>query len=227
MTVGSPPDALDRRAFGRIGAFARSSARTCDAGSSRRHAENAAPERLTTAWHADAASGACSLLRCMARSSSPAPRSTRRPAEAAALRVSIRLRLQQLTALADPRDGELVGTAGDRKANIGGPIRSLGRRASARGGFAGSGGIRRLVPEALTRTLRQSEDDRRARLFPRRRGRCAPSDWTRGAELGVPYLRGVRHPTGEALPIDARAAADRGAARALAPLTSTRRRPTR
>ena len=27
------------------------------------------------------------------------------------------------------------------------------------------------------------------------------ADWTRARRLGVPYLRGVRHPTGEPLPV--------------------------
>ena len=58
------------------------------------------------------------------------------------------------------------------------------------------------APETIiTRALRQAAMSGALAYF-RDADAATPSVWSRARRLGVPYLRGVRHPTGEAQPIE-------------------------
>jgi hypothetical protein len=97
-----------------------------------------------------------------------------------------------LAAVADLRDAELVGPPG------------IGRRTLA-AGFAGrpllTADLAALtLPHAITRVLRQAAATGALAYFDNADA-ATEADWSRARRLDVPYIRGVRHPTGEALPI--------------------------
>ena len=162
--------------------------------------ENAAPEQLTTAWHADAAA-AHAVFSGVWRDSFFASAAVRtEPAEAAAFPCLHPPALAALMALADPRDSELAGPPGIGKqtlaaqyaASVGAPLLAVDLQALAESSASSM--------EALTRTLREAKMTGALAYF-RNAEAARQSDWTRARTLGVRYLRGVRHPTGEALPI--------------------------
>jgi AAA+ superfamily predicted ATPase len=162
--------------------------------------ENAAPEQLTTAWHADAAA-AHAVFSGVWRDSFFASAAVRtEPAEAQAFPCLHPAALAALMALADPRDSELVGPPGIGKqtlaaqyaASVGAPLLAVDLQALAESGASSM--------EALTRTLREAKMTGALAYF-RNAEAARQSDWTRARTLGVRYLLGVRHPTGEALPI--------------------------
>lgn len=174
--------------------------------------EGASPERLAIAWQADPAV-AQAIFSGIWRDPAIAEAATRiEPAEVAALPCLHPRAKSVLTQMPDPRDAELVGPPG------------IGRQTLA-AQCAAAGGVPLLAVDLLalveaggapgpllTRTLRQAAMTGALAYF--RNAQAAPeSDWTRARGLGVAYLRGVRHPTGEAqpitlapLPIDARLA---------------------
>jgi SpoVK/Ycf46/Vps4 family AAA+-type ATPase len=162
--------------------------------------DNAAPERLTTPWQADAAV-AHAIFSSVWQDASIADAAARvEPAEVAALPCLHPLALAALAKLADPRDGELVGPPGIGKqtlaaqyaASVGAPLLAVDLQALAE---AGASSI-----QALTRTLRQAKMTGAIAYF-RNAEAARESDWIRARTLDVHYLRGVRHPTGEVLPI--------------------------
>ena len=111
-----------------------------------------------------------------------------------------------LLALADLRDAELVGPPGIGRQTLAAQI------AGARGRLLLAADLPALIAagatpaQAITRVLRQAAITGMLAYF-RDADAVAEADWARVRRLGVPYLRGVRHPTGEPLPV------------ALAPLT--------
>ena len=115
-----------------------------------------------------------------------------------------------LARLADPRDGELVGPPGIGRQTL------AAQFAAATGQMLLAADLPALIAsgatpiEALTRVLRQSAITGALAYF-RDADAATEADWARARRLGVPYLRAVRHPTGEAVPI------------ALAPLPITAR----
>jgi SpoVK/Ycf46/Vps4 family AAA+-type ATPase len=162
--------------------------------------EGAAPERLTTPWQVDPA-----MAHAVASSvwHDPAITDVSVQIEPAAIADLPCLHPEAKSALAqlsDPRDAELVGPPG------------IGRQILA-AQFAVSAGSRLLavdlqklldsgcsLGQALTRTLRQAKMTEAIAYF-RDADAVRESDWARARALDVLYLRGVRHPTGEALPI--------------------------
>jgi len=162
--------------------------------------ENAAPERLTTPWQADAAV-AHAVFNWVWQDSLIAYAAARvEPAEVAALPCLHPLALAALAKLADPRDGELVGPPGIGRqtlaaqyaASIGVPLLAVDLQTLVEAGAS--------PMQALTRTLRQAKMTGAIAYF-RNAEAARESDWTRARTLEVCYLRGVRHPTSEALPI--------------------------
>jgi shikimate kinase len=162
--------------------------------------ENAAPERLTTPWQADAAV-VHAVFSSVWQDSSIADAVVRvEPAEVAALPCVHPLARAVLAKLADPRDGEFVGPSGIGKqtlaaqyaASLGAPLLAVDLQVLAEAGVSSM--------QALTRTLRQAKMTRAIAYF-RNAEAARESDWTRARRLDVCYLRGVRHPTGEVLPI--------------------------
>jgi SpoVK/Ycf46/Vps4 family AAA+-type ATPase len=162
--------------------------------------ENAAPERLTTPWQADPAV-VCAVFSSVWRDSAIADAAVRvEPAEVEALRCLHPDAFAALGALADPRDGELVGPPGIGKrtlvaqyaASVSAPLLAVDLEALAEAGFSST--------QALTRTLRQAKMTSALAYFGNA-GAVPKSDWTRARKLNVHFLRGVRHPTGEAVPI--------------------------
>jgi MoxR-like ATPase len=129
-----------------------------------------------------------------------------RPEEVAALPVLHAAAMARLESLADLREGELVGGPG------------MGKRTLA-AQFAARRGKRLLAVDAgragdvlaLTRALRWAAMTGAVAYFANADA-VTEADWGRVTRLDVPYLRAVRHPTGQAVPI------------ALAPLTVAARR---
>ena len=115
-----------------------------------------------------------------------------------------------LLALADLRDAELVGPPGIGRQTLAAQV------AGASGGLLFAADLPALIAagasavQALTRVLRQAAITGSLAYF-READAVTEADWARARRLGVPYLRGVRHPTGEPLPV------------ALAPLSTAAR----
>jgi MoxR-like ATPase len=105
-----------------------------------------------------------------------------------------------LLALADLREAELVGPPGIGRQTLAAQVAAASGRflltadlpaLTATGASAGA---------ALTRVLRQATITGALAYFRDADG-VSEADWARARRLGVAYLRGVRHPTGEPLPI--------------------------
>jgi MoxR-like ATPase len=114
------------------------------------------------------------------------------PAEIAPLPVLHVAARAALAAVADMRDAELVGPPG------------IGRRTLA-AGFAGrpllTADLAALPPpHAITRVLRLAAATGALAYFDNADA-ATEADWSRARQLDISYIRGVRHPTGEALPI--------------------------
>src|SRR5262249_37733272 len=122
------------------------------------------------------------------------------PVQVAALPVLHPAARDALARMPDPRDAELVGPPG------------IGRRTVA-AQFAGASGQVVLAADlpaliaagatplqALTRVLRQAAITG-SLAYIGDADAATEADWTRARQLGVPYIRGVRHPTGEATAI--------------------------
>jgi hypothetical protein len=105
-----------------------------------------------------------------------------------------------LLALADLRDAELVGPPGIGRQTLAAQI------AGARGWLLLAADLPALIAagastaQALTRVLRQAAITGALAYF-RDANAATEADWAHARRLGVPYLRGVRHPTGEPLPV--------------------------
>lgn len=105
-----------------------------------------------------------------------------------------------LLALADLRDAELVGPPGIGRQTLAAQI------AGARGQLLFAADLPALIgtgasaSQALTRVLRQAAITGSLAYF-RDADAVTEADWARARRLGVPYLRGVRHPTGAPLPV--------------------------
>jgi hypothetical protein len=162
--------------------------------------ENATSESLTTPWQVDPAV-VRAVFSCVWRDSAIADAAVHmQPAEVDALQRLHPDALAALAALADPRDGELVGAPGIGKrtlaaryaASFGAPLLAVDLPALAEAGSSSA--------QALIRTLRQAKMTGAIAYFGNA-GAVPKSDWTRARTLDVHFLRGVRHPTGEAVPI--------------------------
>jgi len=182
--------------------------------------EGVAPDRLTTPWQADPALAAAVASLVWADPALDGAAARIEPAAAPVLHADA---LAQLAELADPRDAELVGPPGIGRQTLaaqhaalqGAPLLAVDLRILTDGGATPA--------ESVIRTLRQATMTGALAYF-RNAEAAQESDWVRARTLGVPYLRGVRHPTGEAqpivlapLPIDARLALWRHACAAPPP----------
>jgi len=105
-----------------------------------------------------------------------------------------------LLALADLREAELVGPPGIGRQTL------AAQTAAATGRTLLAADLPALVAggastaQALTRVLRQAAITGALAYF-RDADAVSAADWARARHLGVPYLRGVRHPTGEPVPV--------------------------
>jgi SpoVK/Ycf46/Vps4 family AAA+-type ATPase len=156
--------------------------------------ENASPERLTTAWQADPA--VAHALNGVWDDPVLAGAASRIAPEAAAALPCLHPDANAaLAALPDPSGTELVGPPG------------IGRKILAAQYAPGLSllavDLSKLTcppAEALTRTLRQAMMTGALAYFDNADA-VAEKDWANARALGVPFLRGVRHPTGLARPI--------------------------
>ncbi len=196
--------------------------------------EGMAAQRLTTPWQADPA---VALSVFSGFWHDPAIADGVRiiePEQVAALPVLHEKARDALDGLADLRDAELVGppgigrktvaaqfAAGAGRMLLAADLPALVAAGSALNGATGGGaGIATamshgahagLTPgQAVTRVLRQAAITG-ALAYIGDADTASEADWTRARLLGVPYIRGVRHPTGQ------------GTAIALAPLTISAR----
>jgi ATPase family associated with various cellular activities (AAA) len=128
------------------------------------------------------------------------------PAPAAALPCLHEAARDRLLALADPRDAELVGPPGIGRQTLAAQIAGAHDRLLLAADLPELIATSASATQALTRVLRQAAITGALAYF-RDADAATEADWARARRLGVPYLRGVRHPTGEPLPV------------ALAPLT--------
>ena len=162
--------------------------------------EGAAPDRLNTPWQIDPAV-VQAVFSFVWNDPAIADAAVRvEHATVAALPCLHPAALAALGRLPDLRDAELVGSPG------------IGRQTLAAQHAAASGlplfavDLQMLVDggaspvAALTRTLRQAAITGAIAYF-RNAEAARESDWARARALGVSYLRGARHPTGENLPI--------------------------
>jgi hypothetical protein len=162
--------------------------------------EGASPERLTSPWQADPAV-AQAVHSGVWHDWAIAEAATRIDPEAiSALPCLHQPALTALSQVTDPRDAELVGVPGigcqtlaaQYAAAAGMPLLAVDLRALVEAGAAPG--------PLLTRTLRQAAMTGALAYF--RNADAAPdAEWSRARALGVPYLRSVRHPTGESQPI--------------------------
>jgi MoxR-like ATPase len=128
------------------------------------------------------------------------------PVSAAALPCLHKMARDTLLALADPRDAELVGPPGIGRQTLASQIAGACGRLLLAADLPDLIAAGASAAQALTRVLRQAAITGALAYF-RDADAVTAADWARARRLGVHYLRGVRHPTGEPLPV------------ALAPLT--------
>lgn len=165
-----------------------------------------APERLTTRWQADPV-----VAHAVAAGVwlDPAISEAIRWSDAAVIQSLTCLQPEALALLqriADPREAELIGPPGSGRHTLaaqyaalrGAPLISLDLKAVHESAA--------LVGALLVRALRQAAMTG-AFAYIGNAEAASEADWQRVHALGVPYLRGLRHPSGQAQPI------------ALAPLT--------
>ena len=160
--------------------------------------DNAPPHRLTAAWQADPAV-VLSVHAGRWRDPRLADAIEERDGTGATAYADLHAEaLDALRRTRDPRDVELVGPPG------------IGRRTLA-ARYAGERGLlvvdlpallaQGLAPrEALTRVLRQSRMTGALAWFSEADA-VPEADWRAARALDVPFLRGVRHPTGTPVPI--------------------------
>lgn len=160
--------------------------------------DGAAAQRLTTPWQADPAVAwsvfhgfwhDAAINRAVVNIA---------PEQATGLPLLQETALAALAAATDLRDVELVGPHGIGRRTLAAQFAaSVGRTLLA----ADVSAIDGLPPgQALTRVLRQAAITG-ALAYIAGADAATEADWTRARQLGVPYIRGVRHPTGEATPI--------------------------
>ncbi len=105
-----------------------------------------------------------------------------------------------LLALADLREAELVGPPGIGRQTLAAQVAAASGRVLLAVDLPALTAAGATVPRVLTRVLRQAAIIGALAYF-RDADAVSEADWARARHLGVPYLRGVRHPTGAPLPI--------------------------
>jgi ATPase family associated with various cellular activities (AAA) len=162
--------------------------------------DGAAPERLASPWGVDP--GLASVMDS-GQWCEPVLADAAIPVEipvASALPVIYPDALAQLSDAPDPRDVEIVGAPGSGRQTL------AAHFAASKGTALLAVDLRMLTDgerpcgPILTRAIRQAAMTGSLAYFRDAEG-GRWTDWTRARRLGPPYLRGVRHPTGEARPI--------------------------
>jgi len=166
--------------------------------------DGAAARRLTTPWQADPAV-ALSVFGGFWHDPEIADAVVHiQPAEVAALPSLHAPARDALVRLTDLRDAELVGPPGIGRKTVAAQFAAGAGQvliAADLAALTAAGASVSLTPgQAVTRVLRQAAIIGALAYFDDA-DTVSAADWARARQLGVPYLRGVRHPTGEALPI--------------------------
>jgi MoxR-like ATPase len=105
-----------------------------------------------------------------------------------------------LLALADLREAELVGPPGIGRQTLAAQVAAATGRHLLAADLSTLGTGAPSAAPALTRVLRQAAITGALAYF-RDADAVSSADWARVRRLGAPYLRGVRRPTGEPLPV--------------------------
>jgi MoxR-like ATPase len=105
-----------------------------------------------------------------------------------------------LLALADLREAELVGPPGIGRQTLAAQVAAATGRPLLAADLSTLGIGAPSAAPALTRVLRQAAITGALAYF-RDADAVSAADWAHVRRLGAPYLRGVRHPTGEPLPV--------------------------
>jgi MoxR-like ATPase len=163
-------------------------------------ADGAAAQRLTTPWHAEPAV-AFSIVAGRWYDPSIADSVVLvSPEQVASLPCLHQSALTSLTRQTDVRDTELVGPPGIGRQTVAAQFAALAGHALLAANLSDLVAAGATPIQAITRVLRQATITGTLAYF-RDADTATEADWSRARQLGVPYLRGVRHPTGEALPI--------------------------
>ena len=163
-------------------------------------AEGLAAQRLTTPWQADPAVALSAFAGYWHDPSIADFLTIVDPPQVAALPTLHEAARAALASLPDPRDGELVGPPGIGRQTL------AAQYAAANGQMLLAADLSAMITpsmpaiDALTRVLRQAAITGALAYF-RDADAASAADWSRARKLDVPYLRAVRHPTGEAVPI--------------------------
>jgi SpoVK/Ycf46/Vps4 family AAA+-type ATPase len=162
--------------------------------------DGAVPQRLTTPWQADPAVALSVFAGFWQDPTIADAVSGIAPAQVAALPCLHEPARAALGRLGDLREAELVGPPGIGRQTL------AAQFAAAGGHFLLAADLPALIAagatpgQALTRVLRQAAITGALAYF-RDADATGQADWAKARRLGVAYLRGVRHPTGEATPI--------------------------
>ncbi len=161
----------------------------------------AAPHRLATAWQVDPA-----LIHAVANGTwhDPAIADAVTRVDPAAVKNLPDLHAETMAAIArvaDPCDVELVGPPGIGRQTLAAQYAATRGRAVLGVDLAALVEAGTPAVPALVRTLRQAAMTGALAYF-RNAESASENDWARARKLGVAYLRGVRHPTGMAHPIE-------------------------
>jgi AAA+ superfamily predicted ATPase len=162
--------------------------------------EGAGPDRLTTAWQADAAVAQAVALGVWRDPVIADAAELIETAASAVLSCLYPEALAALTRIGDPRESELIGPRGSGRrmlaaqyaAGLGMPLLAVDLPFLAEAGVPPGAVLVRTLREAAMRSALAYFDGADA---------LADGDWIRAHALGVHYLRGVRHPSGARKPV--------------------------
>jgi MoxR-like ATPase len=162
--------------------------------------DGAVAQRLTTAWQADPAVALSAFGGYWHDPAIADALVSITPAQVAALPVLHEQAKEALAALGDLRDAELVGPPGIGRRTLAAQFAAASDQVLLAADLTPLIGAGATPLQALTRILRQAAITG-ALAYIGDADAAAESDWTRARQLGVPYIRGVRHATGEATAI--------------------------
>ncbi len=172
--------------------------------------DGVAAQRLATPWQADPAVALSVFSGFWTDPAIADAVRTIEPAQVAELPVLHGKARDALAGLTDLRDAELVGPPGIGRKTVAAQFAVAAGwvlLAADLSALVAPGATVSLTPgQALTRVLRQAAITG-SLAYVGDADAATEADWTRARQLGVPYIRGVRHPTGQ------------GTAITLAPLT--------
>jgi len=162
--------------------------------------DDGASQRLTTPWQADPAVALSAFSGFWHDPSIADAVVFVARTQVAALPCLHQPALAALARLVDLRDAELVGPPGIGRQTLAAQFAAAAGQSLLAADLPALVAAGATPAQALTRVLRQAAITGALAYF-RDADAATEADWARARRLGVPYLRGVRHPTGEAVPI--------------------------